>query len=132
MRQAARAEGVSDFAELVEILRRDPELRSKYRSRFDSEGRVFHVLNDLSHVNNHGLEVTEVEEGDRSRHEFRVSGHAPSVVLATPTSERGRSVLLAVSDYLVGSHEPGVGCVDCITSDGELLLFLLLCFLFRH
>ncbi|XP_047494078.1 multifunctional procollagen lysine hydroxylase and glycosyltransferase LH3-like [Penaeus chinensis] len=117
VRQAASAEGVSDLVELVEILRRDPELRSKYRSRFDSEGRVFHVLNDLSHVNNHGLEVTEVKEGDRSRYEFRVSGHAPSVILATPTSERGRSVLLAVSDYLVGSHEPGVGCVDCITSD---------------
>ncbi|XP_063594820.1 multifunctional procollagen lysine hydroxylase and glycosyltransferase LH3-like [Penaeus indicus] len=123
VRQAARAEGVSDFGELVEILRRDPDLRSKYRSRFDSEGRVFHVLNDLSHVNNHGLEVVEVKEGDMSRYEFRVSGHAPSVILATPTSERGRSVLLAVSDYLVGSHEPGVGCVDCITSDDpELFL----------
>lgn len=125
MKEAARAEGVSDFGELVEILRRDPEVQNRYRSRFDSVGRVFHVLNDLSHVKNHGLEVKEVEEGDRPRYEFTVNGHAPSVVLATPTSERGRSVLLAVSDYLVGTHEPGVGCVDCVTSDSELLFYLL-------
>ncbi|XP_042884085.1 multifunctional procollagen lysine hydroxylase and glycosyltransferase LH3-like [Penaeus japonicus] len=118
--RAARAEGVSDLVELVEILRRDPALRSKYRTRFDSEDHVFHVLNDLSHVNNHGLEVAEVEEeGRRSRYEFRVNGHAPSVVLAEPAS----SVLLALADYLVGSHVPGVGCVDCITADEpELLL----------
>lgn len=121
VKEAARAEGVSDFGELVEILRRDPEVQNRYRSRFDSAGRVFHVLNDLSHVKNHGLEVKEVEEGDRPRYEFTVNGHAPSVVLATPTSERGRSVLLAVSDYLVGTHEPGVGCVDCVTSDNPEL-----------
>lgn len=134
VQQAAQDAGVDSLAHLVQHLHSSAHLRSNHRAQIDTHSRVFHVLDDNSRVSsdvfsvdgdvsNEGDDVSSEDDDVSSeglhldvtedRYELKVEGHAPSVLLATPTSDHARALLLSLSDYLTQEHLPGRGCRAC-------------------
>ncbi|XP_045614824.2 LOW QUALITY PROTEIN: procollagen-lysine,2-oxoglutarate 5-dioxygenase 1 [Procambarus clarkii] len=139
VQQAAQDAGVDSLAHLVQHLHSSAHLRSNHRAQIDTHSRVFHVLDDNSRVSsdvfsvdgdvsNEGDDVSSEDDDVSSeglhldvtedRYELKVEGHAPSVLLATPTSDHARALLLSLSDYLTQEHLPGRGCRAC-APEGE-------------
>lgn len=110
VQEAAREAGATSLAQLAEHLRQKDALRQRYRAELDTESRVFHVLDDTSDVGDDGVSLS-VREG---RYEVQVRGRVPPILLAQPGSAHGRALLLALSDYLTGTHHPEHGCVSCL------------------
>lgn len=114
---AAKALGVTSLSALAQQLHASPELSSKHNVKINV-GSVFHILDDFSSIGNQGLEMVENED----QYELQFNGQAPCIILALPESAHARALLLAISDYLVGTHRPKQGCVSCLSIDEQFTL----------
>ncbi|XP_063839901.1 multifunctional procollagen lysine hydroxylase and glycosyltransferase LH3-like isoform X2 [Scylla paramamosain] len=118
VREAVKRAGVTSLVALAQRLQESDTLRRSCRAKVDKAGRVFHVLNNTDEVDEGGLSL--VRSGERYRVE--TEGRAPPVLLATPSSEHARTLLLSLSDYLTGELHPEHGCQACVeASDTEFL-----------
>ena len=102
--------GVTSLAALAQRLQESDALRRSCKAKVDKSGRVFRVLNNTDEVDEGGLSLSK--NGERYRVE--TDGRAPPVLLATPSSEHARSLLLSLSDYLTGTLHPEHGCQTCV------------------
>ncbi|XP_068202066.1 procollagen-lysine,2-oxoglutarate 5-dioxygenase 1-like isoform X2 [Palaemon carinicauda] len=115
--KVAKALGVTSLASLSQQLYRSSKLRSQHNVQIDAVGSLTYTLDDSSNIGSE-LQVAAVD----GSYEFVVKENVPCILFASPESAHGRALLLAVSDYLVGTHKPEIGCISCKTSDDKIQL----------
>ncbi|XP_064109075.1 procollagen-lysine,2-oxoglutarate 5-dioxygenase 1-like isoform X1 [Macrobrachium nipponense] len=116
--KVAKTLGVTSLTSLAQQLYRSSKLRSQHNAQIDAIGSVTYTLDDYSYIGSDGLQVAVIE----GSYELVVKENVPCILFASSNSAHGRALLLAVSDYLIGTHHPEHGCVSCKTVDDSIQL----------